>query len=338
MIYYQTFAPLFPIAGESSVWLGHCSVPPTTKGYNMFGTSLIVCFSLLLHGVAAKPYKPLNELSIQDTIMAEGREEQHWDLQVAPPESLDMTSYDIDPSMKIWKRVDQSGPDGEYQMAEGDQAELHHPSMVEVVPLDQAELHHPSMVEVVPLDQAELHHPSMVEVVPLDQAELHPPSMVEELPMNQAEIYPPSMVEAVPVNQDVSDPDVLDTVEWDVPGQDEEEEQYEAMRAYLAPLSGDIAGRRLDPEEDTDHADGWTPVDVMTGSDVMSPPGARLHSEPEEDFDDLYHADQPEVVEVEVQPPAGSDIREQTAVRLHLEPEEDLDDLYHQDQIVPEEQ
>ncbi|XP_059929226.1 uncharacterized protein si:ch211-217g15.3 [Gadus macrocephalus] len=289
----------------------------------MFGTSLIVCFSLLLlHGVAAKPYKPLNGLSIQDTIMAERGEEQHWDLQVAPPESLDMTSYDIDPSMKIWKRVDQSGPDGEYQMAEG----------------DQAELHHPSMVEVVPLDQAELHHPSMVEVVPLDQAELHPPSMVEELPMNQAEIYPPSMVEAVPVNQDVSDPDVLDTVEWDVPGQDEEEEQYEAMRAYLTPLSGDIAGRRLDPEGDTDHADGWTPVDVMTGSDVMSPPGARLHSEPEEDFDDLYHADQPEVVQVEVQPPAGSDIREQTGVRLHLEPEEDLDDLYHQDQIVPEEQ
>ncbi|CAL8390442.1 unnamed protein product [Arctogadus glacialis] len=320
----------------------------------MFGTSLIVCFSLLLHGVAAKPYKPLNELSIQDTIMAEGGEEQHWDLQVAPPESLDMTSYDIDPSMKIWKRVDQSGPDGEYQMAEGDQAELHHPSMVEVVPLDQAELHHPSMVEVVPLDQAELHHPSMVEVVPLDQAELHPPSMVEELPMNQAEIYPPSMVEELPMNQAeiyppsmveelpmnqaVSDPDVLDTVEWDVPGQDEEEEQYEAMRAYLAPLSGDIAGRRLDPEGDTDPADRWTPVDVMTGSDVMSPPGARLHSEPEEDFDDLYHADQPEVVQVEVQPPAGSDIREQTGVRLHLEPEEDLDDLYHQDQIVPDEQ
>ncbi|CAL8357608.1 unnamed protein product [Boreogadus saida] len=278
----------------------------------MFGTSLIVCFSLLLHGVAAKPYKPSNELSIQDTIMAE---EKHWDLQVAPPESLDMTSYDIDPSMKIWKRVDQSGPDGEYQMAEGDQAELHHPSMVEVVPLDQAEIHHPSMVEVVPLDQAEIHHPSMVEELPLDQAEIHPPSMVEELPMNQA----------------VSDPDVLDTVEWDVPGQDEEEEQYEAMRAYLAPLSGDIAGRRLDP------ADRWTPVDVMTGSDVMSPPGARLHSEPEEDFDDLYHADQPEVVQVEVQPPAGSDIREQTGVRLHLEPEEDLDDLYHQDQIVPDE-
>ncbi|CAL8258457.1 unnamed protein product [Lota lota] len=294
----------------------------------------IVCPSLALHGfltlwadrnlsqseatVSRFVIAQTNRRLVGHNMFGNEKDEVHWDLQVEPLEDQDVTGYDVDPSMKIWQGVAKSGPEGKYQMAEGDLDELH-------------------------------QQPPMEEVVPV----------VQGIP------------EAAP-----------DTAVWNVPGADEEELHYKAVRGYLASLVGNIGGSRFEPETDMDdlyHADLPLAVqvevqapagsDVMSppgvrlhsepeedlddlyhadlplavqmevqapaGSDVMSPPGVRLHSEPEEDLDDLYHADLPPAVQVEVQAPAGSDIRERMAGRMHLEPEEDLDDLYHRDQLVP---
>ncbi|KAK7930796.1 hypothetical protein WMY93_007191 [Mugilogobius chulae] len=93
----------------------------------MIRTSVFLFF-VLTNGITAKPLKPWDELtneavqkgwvSIDDKGMAS------WGVQVEPPEDMDETSFDIHPSMKIWK----SEQSKRYQMAEKDVDDLQHPA------------------------------------------------------------------------------------------------------------------------------------------------------------------------------------------------------------------
>ncbi|KAJ3610562.1 hypothetical protein NHX12_022654 [Muraenolepis orangiensis] len=212
------------------------------------------------------------------------RGEETWQLQVEPLEDLDVTSYDIDPSMKIWQTVVEKGPGGKYQSAEEDLDNILHPYMV-----DQVNQDIPGQYEEVLYDQAQEVRRYLAQLV----GNIGAPRPLDMDPR--------------PVGSDVMD-------------------QPEA-RLHLGP------------EEDMDdlyHADPPSAVQVEVpapvGGDVMGQPEVRWPLEPEEDMDDLYHADPPSAVQVEVPAPVGGDVMGQPEVRWHLGPEEDMDDLYHGDQ------
>ncbi|KAK0137955.1 hypothetical protein N1851_025831 [Merluccius polli] len=236
--------------------------------------------------------------------------ELDWGLQVEPQEDLDVTSYDIDPRMKIWQSVVETGPGGKYQTAEEDLDELHHPSMVDVVPINQ------DISDAVP------------DKVVWNEAEEKVRRYLAPLAGNIGHSQPEDMDDMYHGD------DLLSAVQVDVP----------------APVGSDLMGQpqvrlHLEPEEDMDdlfHADQRSDVQMdvpaPVGSDVREQMSVGLHSEPEEDMDDLYHRDQVLPVApyqgpadtpdaVQLRGPLSSDRATQ---RTGSEPEEDMDDLYHQ--------
>ncbi|XP_035462025.1 uncharacterized protein si:ch211-217g15.3 isoform X2 [Scophthalmus maximus] len=80
----------------------------------MFRFSVVVCVSLIF-GITAKPHKPwykLTDAAFQDTVMSiddEGKMSWGVEVEVEPPEVLDETHYEMDPSMMIWKSMAGNG-------------------------------------------------------------------------------------------------------------------------------------------------------------------------------------------------------------------------------------
>ncbi|XP_074531961.1 uncharacterized protein LOC141795095 [Halichoeres trimaculatus] len=224
----------------------------------MFRFSLLIAVSLIV-GLSAKPYKPWNKFTdetFQDTVMSMDKDGKLSWVEVEPPEDLDETHYDVDPSMKIWKSM--TGGEGPQHMeAEVDLDELYHPSMADLL---QVQIQN---MDVVPDEEA----PPKFEQPEEDLA--HPRfELVQEEPEQ----------------------------EWD------EDKAREVVAKYLAPFM----------------------VDYQKGAEVQP-----LYSEPEEDMDDVYHRDLPELVlhQDEAEPAAA--LVDLPSQRKYSEPEEDLDGIYH---------
>lgn len=247
----------------------------------MLMNSVLVVF-ILITGTAAKPLKHWNEVaneavqkgwvSIDDKGMAS------WGVEVEPPEDMDETSFDIDPSMKIWKSM-KSEQSKQYQMAEDDLDELQHPSTDELL-----------------------------------KAQNNEHALLDE-----------------------QKNDNTDHIQFDEmkPGWDEMDHS-EVLDRYLAPLVAGYNGEpavqaaHSEPEhEDMYHADVDSEMVVMELEPEKKDdyPG-RLHLEPEEDMDHIYHADVPEMIPYDTETEAGMFFIDRPQ-RKHTEPEEDFDDMYH---------
>ncbi|XP_062319731.1 uncharacterized protein si:ch211-217g15.3 isoform X2 [Osmerus eperlanus] len=99
----------------------------------MFRLSLLVCTSLLLYGITAKPFKlsgKVADAAFQETLMDLTEGKMPLGLrEVEPPEDMDVTDYDINPDMAIWKNMRGNGQEEKYLKAEKDSDDLYHPSM-----------------------------------------------------------------------------------------------------------------------------------------------------------------------------------------------------------------
>ncbi|XP_062257436.1 uncharacterized protein si:ch211-217g15.3 [Platichthys flesus] len=243
----------------------------------MFRFSLIVCVSMIL-GITAKPYKLGNKLTdaaFQDTAMSmDDKEKTSWGVEVEPPEDLDQTDYDIDPSMKIWKSM--AGRERPLK-AEEDLNELHHLSMRDLLK-DQI----PNQ-DVLPVADMLYNEPEE------DRDDIDHP-VFREVASQQAE-------------QVESKAGVWTRVAHSEPEEDKDELYHRDDQPLLVqtePLRIEVTGERqvrlhLQPEEDMDdlyHEDHQQPALYQDAAKSEAPvdlPYQRKHSEPEEDLDDLYH-------------------------------------------------
>ncbi|XP_074502564.1 uncharacterized protein LOC141774111 [Sebastes fasciatus] len=275
----------------------------------MFRFSLIVCVSLIF-GITAKPYKPGNkDEAFQDTVMSlDDKGKMSW--QVEPPEDMDGTDYDIDPSMQIWKSMNSGGPDKRPLKAEEDLDELYHPSMVDL------------NVQIPNLD-----------AVPAADIQAEPWQEEANMKYNQ---------EPEEDRDDIDHPGFSKVVS-DEPEQDWDEVYHkprEELARYLVPMvaeyeaGAEISVAHSEPEEDEDELyhgdDQYSPVQMEPLNDeVMGASDVRVHLQPEEDMDDLYHKDLMELIPYQDDTKAAAPVYV-LSQRKHSEPEEDLDDLYHQ--------
>ncbi|KAM4607855.1 uncharacterized protein ACJ7VT_016005 isoform 1-T4 [Polymixia lowei] len=243
----------------------------------MFRISLIVCISLLIYGIAATPYKTWNKVAdaaFQDTIMTEDQKgEMSLGLQVEPPQDMDVTDNDIDPSMAIWKSMKGTGQDGQYLKAEEDMDELYHPQLQNQDPL---------VPQKEEQDNDEMNRRAMEELVGY---------------------LAPLMAQ---VNVDTG-------VQVHMKPEDDVDDLYHAdprspVQGNLAPLEPEVRGDprvrvHVQPEEDMDdlyHADQLKPIPSGGDADESAQvhvreqlpddrPSQRKYSQPEEDMDDFYH-------------------------------------------------
>ncbi|XP_066535294.1 uncharacterized protein si:ch211-217g15.3 [Hoplias malabaricus] len=93
----------------------------------MFRVSLLLCLSVLLYGSSSRPYKlwRKGDEALQDTKWLSDKFDEKMTFglkEVEPPEELDLTQADVDPSMLIWKAVKQQ----KYNKPEDDKDDLYH--------------------------------------------------------------------------------------------------------------------------------------------------------------------------------------------------------------------
>ncbi|XP_029926659.1 uncharacterized protein LOC115372705 [Myripristis murdjan] len=241
----------------------------------MFRISVIVCISLIF-GITAKPYKPWEKIpdaAYQDTVMSiDAKGKMSWGVEVEPPQDMDETDFDIDPSMAIWKSMIGTGQEGQYLKAEEDKDELYHPSMEDLKAQIQTDTDDIGRLAEPEQDWDEVYHGArdMLDryFAPLGpkvdkDVEIHPAHTKPE--EDEDDLYhsdPRSAVQVEPLGREFSE----DT----------------KVRIHL------------EPEEDMDdlyHMDPLRPIPYQDDAAAMpvDQPSLRKHSEPEEDLDDLYH-------------------------------------------------
>ncbi|KAK9964509.1 hypothetical protein ABG768_005674 [Culter alburnus] len=75
----------------------------------MMRFSVLICLSVLLFSTSAKPYGPREKVfgkAVQDTVFDHPNGKMiHGIKEVEPPQDMDITDFDIDPNMLIWKAV-----------------------------------------------------------------------------------------------------------------------------------------------------------------------------------------------------------------------------------------
>jgi len=255
----------------------------------MFRISLIVCISLIF-GVTAKPYKPWNKLT---------------------HEAFQDTVMSVDATGKMSLKVEVEPPE--------DMDETQYvidPNMMiwkkmtgtgqEKQPLKPEE------------DLDELHHPSVADLLKVQTHNL------DALPAADVQSEPSQENANTGYNhtpeedRDDIDHPVFRNVALEEPEQDWDEIYHKAneeLDAYLAPLVAEY-------KSGTEHRAPYPELSKLLRREV------RVHLQPEEDMDDLYHADvqQPIPHQGDAKAAAPAD---QPSQRKYSEPEEDLDDLYH---------
>lgn len=186
-----------------------------------------------------------------------------WKVEVEPPEDMDETHYDIDPNMKIWKKMTGAGQEKE----------------------DLDELYHPSVPDLLKVQLQNLDTLPAADIQSLQKDANSEHSQVPE--EDKDDVYHPD----------------FSNVASEVSAEDRDEinnQGTEALDVYLAPL---IFGYRAiaqpqpalpGPEVDMDdlyHADIQQPVPYQVEAGAAAPVGQlpQKYSEPEEDLDDLYH-------------------------------------------------
>ncbi|KAG7236342.1 hypothetical protein INR49_001039 [Caranx melampygus] len=265
----------------------------------------MVCASLIF-GIAAKPYKPRTKLTdeaFQDTVMSiDDNGKMSWTVVVEPPEDLDETGYDVDPNMLIWKSMVGKQQDKPPLMAEEDFDKLNHPSMADLLRVQIQNQDFQSAADI----QAELTQEK--------------PNMKYEEPEEDRD--------------DVDHPVLSEVAEEP---EENSEEAYnkarEALMRYLAPLTAEYV-RLSDPERDEDdlyhHDDQPSPVQMeLLQREVREGSEVRVHLQPEEDMDNMYHQDLLLPIPYQDDAAAAAPL-DLPSERKHSEPEEDLDALYHQ--------
>ncbi|XP_046886137.1 uncharacterized protein si:ch211-217g15.3 isoform X2 [Hypomesus transpacificus] len=251
----------------------------------MFRLSLLVCTSLLLCGITAKPFKPSGKVAdaaFQKTLMDLTEGKMPLGLrEVEPPEDMDVTDYDINPNMAIWKNMRGNGQEEKYLKAEKDSDDLYHPSM------EQSQM--ADVLRAWPQPEDTFSWVD-VQAEPLEEGD-------------NLEYYQEAEVDQDAMSHTFSE-QMEPEVDWDEvyhPGTKEGGDG-----TYLDPL----------PQE----------AEVRDQSKVIK------NKQPEEDRDDVYHADPPASVpyhKVADTPVAALLPYDQAVQRMHTQPEEDLDHLYH---------
>ncbi|XP_026164727.1 uncharacterized protein LOC113131550 isoform X2 [Mastacembelus armatus] len=225
------------------------------------------------------------------------KEMKSWGVEVEPPEHMDETDYDVDPSMKIWKSMAGNGLDKQHLKAK---EEMYHLSLVDI-PKDQIQ-----NLDTLPADDAQDKNSE------------------EESKYQEAE-----------EDKDDIDHPVFVKVISDEPEQDWDEIYHKAreqINIYLAPLVAkykdgtEIRASYSEPEKDEDylyhHDDQSSLVQVEPLRREV-----RVHIQPEEDMDVLYHKD-PQLVPYQDDAKAAAPV-ELPSQRKYSEPEEDLDHFDH---------
>ncbi|KAA8583847.1 uncharacterized protein si:ch211-217g15.3 [Etheostoma spectabile] len=246
----------------------------------MFRFSQIVCFSLIF-GITAKPYEPWNKLTdeaFQDTVMSiDDKGKMSWGVEVEPPEDMDQTDYDIDPSMRIWKSM--TGQDKQPMKAEEDFDELYHPSMVDLLKVQFQNL----------------------DAFPAADIQAEPWREDANIKYNQepeedkdAIDHPDFKVAKNKAGEEVH------VAHSELEKDEDELYHHEGPPVQMELLSREVMGEsevrvHLQPEEDMDdlyHKDPMKLIPYQDDTKAAAPvylPSQRKHSEPEEDLDDLYH-------------------------------------------------
>lgn len=217
-------------------------------------------------------------------------------MEVEPPEDMDETQYDIDPSMMIWKSM--TGQEKQPLKAEEDLDDLYHPSMDDLLK------------------------------VQIQNREALPAADIQSQPSHEDANTEYNQVPEE--DKDDIDHPVFSSVDSDEPEPDWDEiyhKMREELDVYLAPLVADREVRAVHTEPEK--------VELYHHDEPHSPEQmeqlrreVRVHLQPEEDMDDLYHADLQQSIPYQDDAEAAAPY-DQSSQRRYSEPEEDLDDLYH---------
>ncbi|XP_051774042.1 uncharacterized protein si:ch211-217g15.3 [Ctenopharyngodon idella] len=96
----------------------------------MMRFSVLICLSVLLFSTSAKPYRPKEKVfskAVQDTVFDHPNGKIILGMkEVEPPQDMDITDFDIDPNMLIWKAVKEEIQQ-KYNRPEEDKDALYHP-------------------------------------------------------------------------------------------------------------------------------------------------------------------------------------------------------------------
>ncbi|KAM6997342.1 uncharacterized protein LKV04_006069 [Tautogolabrus adspersus] len=229
----------------------------------MFRFSLIVSVSLIIC-ITAKPLKPWNKFTdeaFQHSVMSVNKDgKMSWGMEVEPPENMDETDYDVNPSMQIWKSMTGGGEVKQHLKAEEDLDELHHPSMADLLRVQMQNM------ETLPADI-----PAQFMQVEEDKDDVHHPDF-EVLPAEPEQDW-----------------DAVYNKAWEEVG------GYLAPLLAKNQAGAELPALYSEPEEDMDdlyHKDFLQPVpyqDEAPAAARVDLPFQGKHSEPEEDLDDIYH-------------------------------------------------
>jgi len=263
-----------------------------------------------------------------------------WEVQVEPPQDMDVTGYDIDPRMAIWKSMSATGQDGHYQKPEEDNDELHHPSMADLIKTllqkqdtfpvgdiqpvmeaddtwnhqeperDTDDINHSFSVEEAQNEQEwdEMYQSKMGEVVgylapPVAKNKPGTGVHAHTEPEDDTSYHQEPETDTDDINHSLSVEEAQNEQEW-----------HEMYQGKMEEVVGDLAPLVAKNKPGT---------------------GVHAHTEPEDDMDDLYQVvDALTPVEVDFVP-IGGEVRGENGVGLHLQPEEDMDDMHHADLLKP---
>ncbi|KAK5602301.1 hypothetical protein CRENBAI_014185 [Crenichthys baileyi] len=93
----------------------------------------IIVIVLLIVSIDAKPLNKLSDEHMKEMVVStDDNGKLFWGVMVEPPEDLDRIQFEVDPSMKIWNSMKNSGQDKQYLKPEEDLDEIYHPSTSEL--------------------------------------------------------------------------------------------------------------------------------------------------------------------------------------------------------------
>ncbi|AWP14068.1 Hypothetical protein SMAX5B_017934 [Scophthalmus maximus] len=264
----------------------------TAKGDTMFRFSVVVCVSLIF-GITAKPHKPwykLTDAAFQDTVMSiddEGKMSWGVEVEVEPPEVLDDTHYEMDPSMMIWKSMAGNGKVKLPLKAEAAVDELYHPSMAELL---QDQINNVGVLPAADIQAEPAQEDASMKEPEQDWDEVYHKAR-EEL-----EVYLAPLTDEYQASAEVR-------VAQAEPEEDEDDLYHrdnQRSPVQMELLTREVRGGsevivHLQPEEDMDdlyHKDLLQPILYQDADEPVAPvdvSSQRRYNEPEEDLDDLYH-------------------------------------------------
>ncbi|XP_047459954.1 uncharacterized protein si:ch211-217g15.3 [Mugil cephalus] len=250
----------------------------------MFRITLIVCVSLIC-GITAKPLSKIRDEALQRAVLSlHDKGKMSWGIQVEPPEDMDEAHFDIDPRMRIWRRVVESTLKQQPRKPEEDLDELFHPSVEKLLQnlpeanvaeeMSQGEAEMKKSDAPVE-DKDDIDHPAVSEVAQEDPKQVWDEDKARQF----LSPFMSPLLARGRANMGLRGPFAL----------------MEQMRHRMRG-EGEVRVH-LEPEVDMDdvyHKEPHMPVVYQEQSEVKAAdsvdlPSQQKYSEPEEDMDHLYH-------------------------------------------------